>query len=55
MKDSAFRPHFLERWREALPEAKVVELTGVGHWPHEEAPAHIAAELVSFLAVPNAP
>jgi haloalkane dehalogenase len=50
MKDSAFRPHFLERWREALPEAKVVELTGVGHWPHEEAPERVVEEMTTFLA-----
>jgi len=38
MKDSAFPPAMLERWRTALPDASVVELPGSGHWPHEEEP-----------------
>ena len=38
MKDRAFPPDLLERWREALPEATVLELADAGHWPHEEAP-----------------
>jgi haloalkane dehalogenase len=50
MKDSAFRPHQLARWREALPGATVVELADAGHWPHEEAPAQVAAALRSFLS-----
>lgn len=36
MKDSAFRPHQLARWRDLLPYAKVVELPDAGHWPQEE-------------------
>lgn len=47
-KDPAFRPHLLRRWREALPEAHVVELP-VGHWPHEEAPEEVVAALREFL------
>ena len=42
MKDSAFRPHQLTRWRELLPYAKVVELPDAGHWPHEEEPEEVA-------------
>jgi haloalkane dehalogenase len=48
-KDPAFhRPH-LERWREALPRAEVIELP-VGHWPQEEAPDEVARALGRFLA-----
>ena len=47
-KDSAFRPHLLERWREALPGATVVELP-VGHWPQEEAPDTVLEAVRSFL------
>jgi pimeloyl-ACP methyl ester carboxylesterase len=49
MRDSAFRPHLLARWREALPAARVRELP-VGHWPHEEAPDEVGLELLAFLA-----
>ncbi|HKG94201.1 MAG TPA: alpha/beta fold hydrolase [Gemmatimonadaceae bacterium] len=52
-RDSAFEPRLLARWREALPEARVVELP-VGHWPHEEAPAEVAAALAEFLSAPRA-
>ena len=49
MKDGAFRPHQLARWREALPHASFVELAGAGHWPHEEAPDDVLAAMRSFL------
>jgi haloalkane dehalogenase len=48
MKDSAYRPSQLARWRTALPHATVVELAGAGHWPHEEEPARVLAEVRSF-------
>ena len=50
MKDSAFRPTQLARWRTALPQATVVELPGAGHWPHEEEPARVLSEVRSFTA-----
>ena len=50
MKDAAFRPAQLTRWREALPGARVVELAEAGHWPHEEAPDEVAAAMIGFLA-----
>jgi haloalkane dehalogenase len=53
MKDSALRPHQLTRWRSALPRARVVELP-VGHWPHEEAPAEVAAAVRGFLSATSA-
>jgi haloalkane dehalogenase len=49
MKDSAFRPHQLARWKEALPAAHVVELPDAGHWPHEEAPDQVIAALRAFV------
>lgn len=49
MKDSAFRPHQLERWRALLPHASVVRLEQAGHWPHEEEPARVVEELRRFL------
>jgi haloalkane dehalogenase len=50
MKDSAFRPALLARWREALPRADVVELKNSGHWPHEEEPDRVSNALARFLA-----
>jgi haloalkane dehalogenase len=52
MRDSAFRPNQLARWREALPHAEVVELAGAGHWPHEEEPERFGEALLSFLQQP---
>lgn len=49
MKDTAFRPHQLARWREALPDARVVELDDAGHWPHEETPDQVVTALREFL------
>ena len=49
MKDSAFKPAQLDRWRALLPAAEVVQLSGAGHWPHEEEPDAVAAAVTSFL------
>jgi len=49
MSDSAFKPHQLAKWREALPQAHVVELPDAGHWPHEEDPAAFESALRAFL------
>jgi haloalkane dehalogenase len=53
MKDSAFQPHLLVRWRKLLPAARVVELAEAGHWPHEEAPSEVAEAIAEFLAAPE--
>ena len=45
MRDGAFRPSMLARWREVVPAARVVELADAGHWPHEEEPAIVAREI----------
>lgn len=49
MKDSAFPPYQLDRWRTALPHARVVELPAAGHWPHEEEHDAVIAALTDFL------
>lgn len=40
---------FLQRWREALPEADVVEIPEAGHWPQEEAPEEVVRAVVGHL------
>ena len=49
MKDPAFPPYQLARWREVLPGARVAELAHAGHWPHEEEPERVIEELRKFL------
>jgi haloalkane dehalogenase len=49
MKDTAFRPALIERWRSAVPHATVVELPAAGHWPHEEDPPEVASRLRRFI------
>ncbi|MES1158200.1 MAG: alpha/beta fold hydrolase, partial [Haliangium ochraceum] len=52
MKDRAFPPRLLERWRGALPHAAVVQLDDAGHWPHEEQPDAVLRAVRDFLAAP---
>lgn len=52
MKDVAFGPKYLARWREALPQAQVLELPQAGHFAQEEAPAEALAALRRLLAAP---
>ncbi|HEX8691071.1 MAG TPA: alpha/beta fold hydrolase [Longimicrobium sp.] len=49
MRDPAFPPRHLERWKAALPGARVVELPAAGHWPHEEQPDDVLAAVRAFL------
>lgn len=49
LKDSAFRPAQLERWRAAVPHAEIVTLEGAGHWPHEEEPGAVSAAIARFV------
>jgi haloalkane dehalogenase len=49
MKDSAFQPYQLERWRRLLPDARVEIIDGAGHWPHEEEPARVIEAIERFL------
>ena len=54
MKDSAFRPNQLARWREALPHGEMVELPESGHWPHEEEPDLVVDAVRQFLTTAQA-
>jgi len=49
MKDTAFQPYQLERWRSLLPHAVVEPIAGAGHWPHEEEPAAVITAMERFL------
>jgi len=49
LKDSAFKPHQLARWRTLLPKAQVVTIDDAGHWPHEEAPSRVIDAIRRFL------
>jgi haloalkane dehalogenase len=55
LRDSAFRPDQLARWRQALPHAEVVELPAAGHWPHEEEPSAVLAAVSRFAGAAQAP
>ncbi len=49
MRDSAFRPAMLERWREGVPHAQIHPIEEGGHWPHEERPEEFNAALREAL------
>lgn len=49
MKDPAFGPDFLARWRRALPRARVETFPDAGHFVQEEAPKAAVGHLRSFL------
>ena len=49
MKGPAFGPAALQRWKGAPADRRVVELTGAGHFPQEEAPGRVEEEVVGFL------
>jgi haloalkane dehalogenase len=55
MKDSAFGPHMLERWRALLPGASVVRLADAGHWPHDEQPAAVERAINEWLEPAKGP
>jgi haloalkane dehalogenase len=48
-RDRAFPIDYLERWRQALPQAVIEALAESGHWPHEEQPELVLAALTKFL------
>jgi pimeloyl-ACP methyl ester carboxylesterase len=50
MRDSAFKPDALARWRTALRRVRVVEFADAGHFVQEEAPEAAASEIRRFLA-----
>lgn len=49
MRDRAFPPYMLERWKTVLPGAVIAALPAAGHWPHEEEPAAVEKALRSFM------
>ena len=49
LKDSAFKPHLLERWMAILPEAAVLRIEDAGHWPHEEQPRAVARAIAGGI------
>lgn len=55
MRDPAFGPEYLERWRAALPDARISMFPDAGHFVQEEAPDRAIAELVGFLATLEGP
>jgi len=55
MRDPVFGPGYLERWRDALPDARVTTFPDAGHFVQEEAPDHAVAEVLGFLATLNGP
>ncbi len=54
MRDSAFPPAALARFRAAWPHASVLELADAGHWPHEEQPERCVASVAAFLGASGA-
>jgi haloalkane dehalogenase len=34
MRDTAFQPYQLERWRSLVPNASIAPIASAGHWPH---------------------
>jgi haloalkane dehalogenase len=49
MKDPAFGPDALTRWKDALPAARAVEFADAGHFVQEEAPEQAAREIRDFI------
>lgn len=49
MKDPAFTPSDLERWKSVLRNARFVEFPRAGHFVQEEAPAAAIREIRAFL------
>jgi haloalkane dehalogenase len=54
LKDPAFGPQYLARWRERLPDARVLTMPDAGHWPHEESPEVVTETIRAFLDGPSA-
>lgn len=48
MADSFILPKYLDKWLTAFPQAKVVKLNGVGHFPQEEAAEEVAQAMLDF-------
>jgi haloalkane dehalogenase len=48
MRDLAFRPSMIARWRSTFPHHRLVELPGAKHFIQEDAPAEIARAIVEW-------
>ncbi len=48
LEDPISGAHMVERYRELVPAADVVELSGVGHYPQVEAPQDVAEAAMTF-------
>jgi haloalkane dehalogenase len=44
MKDSAFQPYQLDRWRQLLPGAQVETIEGAGHCRTKKKPGRVVAQ-----------
>lgn len=49
LRDSAFPPSALERWKRGFPHAAVHTHADAGHWPHEEVPAFCVERLQALV------
>jgi haloalkane dehalogenase len=54
MRDPAFTPAVLKRWRKILPDAPVTQLDDASHYLQEDAHERIVPQLLSFLASTSA-
>jgi pimeloyl-ACP methyl ester carboxylesterase len=48
MDDPVSGAHMVERYRELVPRADVIELAGIGHYPQWEAPERVAEAVLGF-------
>ena len=49
MKDKFLPPDLLQRWKEALPQARIREFPIAGHFLHDEAPTELEQAMRAFL------
>ncbi len=49
MRDFVFDRHFLQAWRQFLPEAEVLRYPDCGHYVLEDAGAPLRREIARFL------
>lgn len=49
MRDPALGISYLERWKRALPGARIVEFPDAGHFVQEEAASELATQVTTFL------
>ncbi len=51
-QDPLCSAHVLERYRQLLPEAEIILLPDIGHFPHTEAPVQVLGEYLAFREQP---